>query len=82
MYRIVNTHSCPCEQGLQYLRFCVNMSVCSKSIYNMVEFITPKNLSYLQYIIFYIINIGIFSKMCNAVDLRPYLCLLLYRLTC
>ena len=37
------------------LALCVNMSVFSKSIYNVAEFFTPKNLLYLQYTLIYII---------------------------
>ena len=45
------------------LYLCLNVSVYSKSTYNVVEFIIPKKLLYLQYAIIDIFNIGFFIKM-------------------
>ena len=50
------------ESLLLILYLCFNVSVYSKSIYNVVEFITPKKLLYLQYTIIDIFNIGFFKK--------------------
>ena len=65
------------ESLLLTLHLCLNVSVYSKTTYNVVEFITPKKLLYLQYTTIYIFNIGIFSKNASFSSFLNFSCLFL-----
>ena len=62
---------------LLILHLCLNVSVCSKSTYNVVELITPKKLRYLQYTIIFIFDIGLFSKNASFSSYLNFICLFL-----
>ena len=65
------------EGLLVILHLCLNISVYSKSTYNVVEFITPKKLLYLQYTIINIFNVGFFSKNASFLSYLNFSCLFL-----
>ena len=60
---------------LIYIYLCLNVSVYSKSTYNVVEFITPKKLLYLQYTIHF--QHRIFSKNSSFSNYLNFSCLFL-----
>ena len=67
------------EGLLLILHLCLNVSVYSKSTYNVVEFTTPKKLLYLQYTIIDIFDIGLFSENASFSSYLNFCCLFLIR---